>query len=376
MSTPDLYAVLGVSRDASPEEIKSSYRRLARQYHPDVNKSDADAEERFKEIGQAYAILSDEQKRAQYDRFGTTDDVPSDTFFGGASTISDLFEMFFGATAGPGARSRRTYGRDGDDVQVELRVSLAEVLHGVERSVKYRRWVRCDECAGTGAEGGAQPERCENCSGQGVVSRVQNTFIGQVRTSATCPNCNGEGTVIKKRCPNCKGRGLTMKEAEVSLKVPPGVESGSTLRASGRGGEPTGQGRPGDLYAVILVEDDARFVREGANVQTRIELSFAQAALGDEVTLQGVDESVDLDIPAGTQPGHVFRIRGKGLPRLGGGPRGDLYVQAVVKVPETLNQAQINLIRELAEVSGEEVPRGSEGDGGLLGGLFKGKKRK
>lgn len=364
----DPYEVLGVARTASADEIKAAYRRLARQYHPDVNRDDKDAEERFKEVGEAYEILGDEEKRRRFDQFGTVDGPTADPFFGGGG-IGDLFDMFFGATQTQGRR--RVQGRNGEDVQVGVTIRLQDVLTGVEKEVSYPRPKRCGECGGTGGEGGAKPETCPTCGGSGSVSRLQNTFIGQIRTSTTCSACHGEGTVVRNKCSACRGRGLVTSQEVASVRVPAGVQDGSTMHLSGRGGDGLGAGRPGDLYVLIGVEDDPRFVRDGNNLHTELTISFAQAALGDRLSVEGLGESVEVEIPAGTQPGTVFRIRGAGLPPLHGGARGDLYIETQVYVPEKLNDAQARLIRELAEAGGEQAPK--EG-GSILGSLFRRKR--
>lgn len=370
MSVRDLYEVLGVARNASPEEIKSAYRRLARQFHPDVNPESPESEERFKEIGQAYAILSDENKRVRYDRFGTTDDQQADPFFAGGG-FGDLFDMFFG---GASQERRRAPGRDGDDIRVGLTITLRDVVYGVERTVEYRRPTRCGDCGGTGAEGGAQPERCQACKGSGQVTRVRNTFIGQVRTATACSNCGGNGTVIEHKCRGCQGRGLVASETHMTLQIPAGVDSGVSMKVTGKGGDFLGDGVQGDLFVVIEVEQDDRFERDGTDLYTGVELSIAQAALGDQIEIDGVDETVEIDIPAGTQPGDTFTVQDGGLPRLHGGPRGALHVRVVVAIPRRLSDAQVQLLQDFAELSGQPVPKGANGRSGLLGTLFKRKK--
>lgn len=372
MSLRDPYEVLGVSRTAGADEIKSAYRRLARRYHPDVNPGDAEAEEKFKEIGAAYSVLSDPDRRARFDQFGSLDDQPQDPFFGGQGMggFTDLFDMFFGG-AGMAGQRRRGFARDGEDIQASVSLTLADVLTGQHREVSIGRMEECDQCSGTGSEGGAQPEVCETCKGAGVVGQVRNTFIGQVRTQTTCPTCGGAGAVIKNPCHRCKGRGLMQAEAKVMLNIPPGVESGQTMHVPGQGSDGVAGGRPGDLYVSIHVEDDPRFERQGTSLYADLQLSFAQAALGDTVEIAGVDETVTLEIPAGTQPGTRLVSKGAGVPPLHGGRRGDLVVTTTVKVPSKLSEAQAKLIRELAEVSGDKVP---EGQKGILGSLF-GKKK-
>lgn len=370
MAQSDPYEVLGVPRGASADDIKSAYRRLARRYHPDVNPGDKDAEEKFKEIGAAYSVLSDADKRARYDQYGSLDDQPQD-FFGGQNMagFTDLFDMFFGANMGQ--QRQRGFARDGEDIQTSVSMTLKEVLTGLHREVSVGRMEECDACGGTGSEGGIQPETCPTCRGQGVVGQIRNTLIGQVRTSTTCPTCHGAGAVIKNPCNKCKGRAVLPTEAKVMLNVPAGVDSGQTMHVPGQGSDGVAGGRPGDLYVSIHVEDDKRFERQGTTLFTNLDLTFAQAALGDHVEIDGIDDRLPLEIPPGTQPGTRLTIRGNGVPPLHGGRRGDLIVGVSVKVPTKLNEAQSKLIRELAEVSGERVP---EGQKGILGSLF-GKKK-
>ena len=370
MPKRDPYEVLGLSREAAADEIKSAYRRLARRYHPDVNPDDPSAEEKFKEVGEAYSILSDPDRRARFDRFGTTDEQPSDPFFGGGGgNFTDLFDIFFG---GGGQGRSRGSARHGEDLRYDMQVSLLDVLNGTQREITFERMAECPQCGGLGTEGGAPRDTCQTCKGQGVVGAVRNTFIGQVRTTTTCPTCQGEGSLIKDPCKNCKGKGLLPETAKVTINVPPGFEDGATMHVPGQGNDGVGGGRPGDLYVVLDLESDKRFERQGQTLYTRMSLSFAQAALGDSVEIEGLDGPVSVHIPGGTQPGTQIAIKGAGLPPLHGGRRGALIVLCSVQVPKKLNEAQVKLIRELAEVGGERVPRGEEK--GLLGGLF-GKKK-
>lgn len=371
MAQRDPYEVLGVSRSASADEIKSAYRRLARKYHPDVNQGDPTSEEKFKEVSGAYEVLSDPEKRARFDQFGTTDGVPQDPFFGGGGGgIGDLFDMFFGG-AGAQQGRRRTPAVDGDDLRVDVAVTLQEVLHGVKKDVEVRRASECSDCRGTGAEGGAQPTQCSGCGGSGVVSAVRQTFLGQVRTQTACPKCSGSGFTITNPCRKCSGQGVRPSTDTVSLSIPAGVETGSTIHMAGHGSDGIRGGRPGDLYVVLHVEEDGPFVRRGQHVATGIDISVAQAILGDEMKIDGIDEELDLEIPSGAQPGQRVTIKGQGLPPLHGGKRGDLIVELNVVIPNKLSEGEAKLIREFAELRGEKVPAGK---GSILGGIF-GKKK-
>ncbi len=368
----DLYEILGVPRTASADELKSAYRKLARQHHPDVNPNNPEAEEKFKEIGSAYAVLSDPEKRAQYDRFGTTEEVPQDPFFQGGAGFGDLFDMFFGQAGGGGGR-RRSGARDGGDIEARIQLSLNEVITGTERELSFQRLTACESCSGTGAEGGETPKTCPQCQGQGVVNRIQNTFLGQVRTQVSCNQCSGTGQIIEHPCKACRGRKQVMTPVSVKITVPPGVDSGATIQMSGEGHQGTGGGRPGDLYVGLTVTENPLFEREGTQIHTQVQLTVAQAALGDEISIDGIDNAYDLHIPAGTQPGDMLTVRNAGLPPLHGGRRGDLHVHCVVEIPKKLNDAQRQAIIALAEAGGESIPHGEKG-GGLLGGLFKKKK--
>jgi len=375
MARRDPYEVLGVARGAAADEIKSAYRRLARRFHPDVNPDDPTAEDKFKEIGEAYAILSDPQKKERFDRYGHSDEQGGGgDFFGAAAGtgggFGDLFDMFFG---GNGQQGGARKGRDGDDLRLDLHLTLTDVLKGVEREVEIDRLAECDKCKGNGTKDGNAPPACPTCKGQGVVGSVRSTFIGQVRTTSPCPTCRGEGAVITEKCEKCNGRRVVPKKERVKLNVPPGFDAGATMHLPGQGNDGWGLGRPGDLYVVLGVEDDPRFDRHGQTLYTSLSLSFAQAALGDHIEIDGLDSAVELEIASGTQPGTRISVKNAGLPPLHGGRRGDLVVNVTVKVPEKISEAEAKLIRELAELRGEPIPKGPE-KGGLLGGLF-GKKR-
>jgi molecular chaperone DnaJ len=371
MNQKDPYDVLGVPRDASQDEIKSAYRRLARKHHPDVNPNDPTAEETFKEVGEAYSILSDPDKRNRFDRYGSVEEQ-QDPFFGGGG-ISDIFEMFFGG-ANVGNQRQRKMGRDGEDLRADVELTLSEVITGIHKDIKIRRMAQCGDCNGTGSEGATPPVTCATCKGAGQVSQTRNTFIGTVRTSTMCPTCGGAGSTITSPCKTCNGQALVQEETRVAVSVPAGVDDGATMHLPGQGSEGTGYGRPGDLYVVLHVKEDSRFERDGRNLITNLSITFAQAALGDKVTVPGVDTDHDLNIPAGIQPGSALTVRDAGLPPLHGGKRGDLYVIVHVLVPEKLSEAEAKHLKEFAEMRGERIPEG-EHSGSILGGIF-GKKKK
>lgn len=366
----DLYEILQVPRTATQEEIKSSYRRLARQYHPDVNPNDPTAEDKFKEIGMAYEILSDPEKRARYDQFGTTDDQ-SGPFFGGAQAggIQDIFDMFFGG-GGMGG-SRRSRGQDGADLETRVTLTLLDVLNGLETTLTVRRAQACKDCKGTGGADGKEPEVCSACRGEGVTWRVMSSFLGQMRTSVTCSKCHGSGKVITNPCKTCNGRRQVVNKVDIKVKIPPGVEHGATMQLSGEGHEGLDGGMNGDLLVRLLIAEDSRFEREGKELYTVKEVTFAQAALGATLEIEGLDLDYDLDMPAGTQPGELLTIKGAGLPPLHGGKRGDLHVQVRLNVPKKLSQEQRNALVAYAQSMGETLER--QESGGFLG-FLKGKR--
>ncbi|HJP82956.1 MAG TPA: J domain-containing protein [Fimbriimonadaceae bacterium] len=372
MAQKDPYEVLGVPRDASADEIKSAYRRLARKYHPDVNPGDHEAEERFKEIGSAYGVLSDPDRRARFDQFGSTEEGPQDPFYGQAGNqINDLFEAFFGGF-GMGGRRQQRIGRDGGDIEIQLELTLAEVLNSVHKEVTIDRLSECDACSGNGGENGAMPTACPTCKGTGMVSQVKETFIGRMQTSVPCGTCRGQGWIIENPCKKCGGQGVTPESQRVMITIPAGVEHGNTLQIPGQGHDGMAGGGPGNLFVHLRIKRDKRFERNGQTLYTAIQATFAQAAIGHTLTIDGVAEPHEIEIPAGTQPGTQIIVKNGGLPPLHGGRRGDLIVQVDVAVPTKLSEAQVKLLNEFAELRGEELPKGENRS--LLGGLF-GKKK-
>ena len=350
----DYYEVLGVARSASAADIKRAYRNLARRHHPDVVSAGdkAAAESHFKEINEAYAVLSDAQRRANYDRFGHAD-IPGGAGFGDFSPFGDLFEAFFG-----GARPRAQVQR-GADLRYDLGVTLEEVLSGSEREISFNHLATCDVCAGTGSVDKTAPATCPQCRGSGHVRSMRNTMLGQFVTTTTCPRCGGTGGVITNPCHSCAGRGRREKRQKVSVRVPAGVEEGTRLRYAGHG-EAGERGAPsGDLYVFVSIEPHETFERDGADLHCQTDVSFTQAALGARLEVEGLDGTASLELPAGTQSGTRFRIPGRGLPRMRGSGRGDLIVDVNVAVPTRLTRKQRELLEEYARSGGEAVPEAS-----------------
>lgn len=346
MSKRDYYEILGVARTASEAEIKRAYRALAVKHHPDKNPDDPHAEEKFKEAAEAYAVLSDAKKRAAYDQFGHQGVGGGGFGFDpGFSNIEDLFEVFgFGDVFG--GRGRRTTVQRGSDLRYDLEITLEDAATGRDEKLRIPRLETCDDCAGSGAEKGTQPETCIACGGSGQ-TRYQQGFFSVMRT---CPNCSGKGRIIKSPCSRCRGQGRVEKERSIEIRIPAGVETGSRLRVAGEGEAGVNGGPSGDLFIVIHVAEHERFERQGANLYTAVPISFAQAALGSEITVKTLDGEQDLKVPAGTQTGTVFRLKGHGMPDLGGGSRGDLFVAVTLVTPKTLTKEQRRLLEELAEV--------------------------
>lgn len=354
----DYYEVLGVSRDATAEELKKAYRRLALQYHPDKNPDDRTAEEKFKELSEAYQVLSDPERRRQYDAFGHA--AADGAGFGGfrpgdfgAGTFNDLFNDLFGDLFGGTGTGQRTRsrGRRGEDLRYNLELSFEEAAFGTEATIQVPRHVECAACGGSGAKAGTRPAVCPTCRGMGQVRYVQGFFS----INKTCPQCRGEGRVVDTPCPECRGVGLGRETARLSVKIPPGVETGSRLKLTGEGERGVRGGPPGDLYVVISVREHPIFVRQGDDVVCEVPISFVQAALGADIEVPTLDGKVSLKIPAGTQSGKVFRLKGKGIPHLTGYGRGDQHVVVKVETPTKLNAKQRKLLEEFARVSDEET---------------------
>ncbi|MEI7028073.1 molecular chaperone DnaJ [Paenibacillus sp. y28] len=353
MSKQDFYEMLGVSKDASDDEIKKAYRKLARQYHPDVNK-EAGAEQKFKDIKEAYEVLSDSQKRSNYDRFGTAD--PSQGMGGGGAGdfggFGDIFDMFFG---GGGQRRNPNAPQRGSDLQYTMTIEFKEAVFGKETEVQIPRTETCDTCMGSGAKPGTKPDTCRVCNGSGQQEVVQNTPFGRMVNRRVCSACNGQGKTIKEKCGTCHGSGKVKRTRTINLKIPAGVDDGAQMRVSGEGEPGTKGGPAGDLYVVLRVKSHDFFEREGEDIYCEVPLTFAQAALGDEIEIPTLTEKVKLKIPAGTQTGTYFRLKGKGVPRLRGYGQGDQHVKVTIVTPTNLTDQQKDLLREFAGIGGEQT---------------------
>lgn len=347
MAKRNYYEILGVTRTATEAEIKKAYRKMAVQHHPDKNPDDHTAEDKFKEAAEAYAILSDAQKRAAYDRFGHSGVGAGGAGFDpGFSNIEGIFDMFgFGDMFG-GRTSRRSTVQRGSDLRYDLEITLEEAAAGKEEKLRIPRLEKCEPCNGSGAEKGTSPETCITCGGAGQ-TRYQQGFFSVMRT---CPNCQGNGRIIRTPCKQCNGQGRLEKERSLEIKIPAGVETGSRLRVSGEGEGGVNGGPSGDLYVVIHVREHENFERQGANLYSAVPVTFAQAALGSEINVRTLDGEENLKIPAGTQTGTVFRLKSHGMPNLSGRGKGDLFVAVTLVTPKTLTKEQRKLLEQLAEV--------------------------
>lgn len=350
MARRDYYEVLGVEKTASDEDVKKAYRKLAFQHHPDRNPGDPDAEAKFKEAAEAYEVLRDSSKRANYDRFGHAGLGDSDfRGFSNAEDIfgafGDIFSEFFGFGGGGGRRGPRPTA--GDDLRYNLTISFREAAKGTEVTLNIPRHAACERCGGTGAEPGSKRETCPRCGGAGQVYQSQGFF----RIAAACPNCRGEGSILTHPCAKCMGRGRIRETRELKVSIPAGVDSGSRLRLRGEGEAGEHGGPPGDLYVVLTVEDDKTFRRQGQDLRVVQEITFIQAALGDKIAVPTLDDPIDFQIPKGAQPGQVFKLEGLGLPHPSGAARtGDLLVELKVTIPKSLTGRQEELLREFAAV--------------------------
>lgn len=357
MNNTEYYDRLGVSKDASQDEIKRAYRKMSKKYHPDINKEPG-AEEKYKEVQEAYETLSDDQKRAAYDQYG-----PDGAngfggkggfggFDGGASFggFEDIFSSFFGG----GATRNPNAPRQGDDLQYRVNLSFEEAIFGAEKEVHYNREATCKTCSGSGAKPGTSPVTCGRCHGQGVINVDTQTPLGMMRRQVTCDVCHGTGQEIKEPCQTCHGTGHEKQSHKVSVKIPAGVETGQQIRLAGQGEAGFNGGPYGDLFVIINVNPSDKFTRDGSTIYYTLNISFVQAALGDTVEVPTVHGNVEMTIPAGTQTGKTFRLKGKGAPRLRGGSQGDQHVTVKIVTPTKLNDAQKEALLAFAKASGDE----------------------
>ena len=368
----DYYEVLGIEKGASEEEIKKAFRKMALKYHPDRNQGDKEAEEKFKEVNEAYSVLSDPEMKKKYDMFGFAGVDPTANAgqqggytqwtqggFDGMD-FGDIFGDFFGGGFG-GSTRRRNAPTKGRDIQHSLKITFEEAAFGTTKTINVRKYVKCEKCQGSGAAPGTQKRTCSRCGGTGQVQTVRSTLFGQVQTASTCPECNGTGSVIDTPCPDCRGTGQVMKNIKSEVKIPAGVDEGSVLPIRGQG-EPGRNGGPsGDLFVVLAVAPHKLFEREGNDLYLDIPISFTQAALGDEITVPTLEGKVSYKVPAGTQPGTVFRLKGKGVADVHGGRKGDLYVKVSLEVPTKLNSEQKKIIKEMGEKVGTDCYKKKSG---------------
>ena len=370
MAKRDYYEILGVSKSASDDEIKKAYRKLSKKYHPDINK-EADADEKFKEIAEAYEVLSDANKRAAYDQYGHASTDPNfgagggfgGGGFGGSGFggFEDIFDSFFGG--GGRARYNPNAPRQGEDLQYTLDLEFEEAVFGKESTIRYNRKQECETCHGDGAKPGTSPVTCSKCSGTGSINVERNTPLGRIQTRSVCDVCNGTGKEIKEKCPTCVGAGYVKDRHTVKVTVPAGVEDGDQMRLSGQGEAGKNGGPYGDLYVIFRVKPSKQFQRRGAEIYYEAPIHFVQAALGDEIQVPTVHGKVKLKIPAGTQTGTTFRIKGKGAPRLRGTGQGDQHVKVNIVTPKGLNNKQAELLREFAKASDVSI---TEEDGSFF----------
>lgn len=361
----DYYEVLGVEKGASEDEIKKAYRKLAKANHPDLHPGDKECEERFKEVNEAYEVLSDPDKRAKYDQFGHAAFDPSaggpgGAGFGGFGGFGDIFGDIFGGGFGDifgggfgGGQTQRSGPRRGENLRVRLNITFEEAAFGCEKEINVGRVEQCPDCKGNGCAPGTTPEVCPDCKGTGSVRTTQRTPFGMAQSTAPCSKCRGTGKIIHQPCPTCRGMGNIRKQHKISVSVPAGIDDGQTISLRGQGNSGANGGPQGDMLVTIIVRPHARFERDGSSVLLEQEISYAQAALGAEIEVPTLDGKVKLTIPEGTQPDAVFRMRGKGIPYLRGSGRGDQFVTIRIAVPKNLTSAQKELLRQFAATTGE-----------------------
>ena len=355
----DYYEVLGIQKGAGEDEIKKAYRTLAKKYHPDMNPGDKDAEVKFKEINEAYAVLSDPEKKSRYDQYGHEGVDPSmgggyGDFGGyGGFDFSDIFNSFFGGGASSSSQSRRTMAQQGEDLQYRMVLSFEEAAFGCKKDITYARVEKCPECGATGAAKGSTAETCPTCKGTGQVRVSQRTALGMFQTTRSCDNCHGTGKIIKNPCKNCNGKGYIRINKKLEVSIPAGIDDGERVGLNGQGNEGRNGGAAGDLIIVISVRPHPIFERDGYNIYCDVPITFTEAALGAEIDIPTLEGDTKYTIPEGTQTGATFTLRGKGVPIIRSSRRGDLIFKVNVEVPKNLNETQKELLRKFAESCGE-----------------------
>ncbi|MDX9811114.1 MAG: molecular chaperone DnaJ [Bacteroidales bacterium] len=375
MAKRDYYEVLGVSREATKEEIKKAYRKQALRYHPDKNPGDKKAEENFKEAASAYEVLSNDEKRARYDRYGHEGvGSPGNGFGGAGMTMEDIFSSFgdifgdafggFGAFTGSRRGGSRRVNK-GSNLRVKVRLNLQEIATGTEKKIKVKKYVTCEKCSGTGASDASGISECSTCHGSGHVTRITNTMLGQMQTASVCPSCGGEGKTITKKCPACYGEGIVQKEEIIKINIPAGVGRGMQMTVSGKGNAPRRGGINGDLLVVIDEEEHPNLIREGNDLIYNLFISIPDAILGTHVEVPTVENNVKIKIEPGTQPGKILRLRGKGLPEVNGYGKGDLLVNVNVWIPKSVNRDEMKIIEKFREAE-SFVPNPDKNDRGFF----------
>jgi len=376
----DFYEVLGVSKGVSDDELKKAYRKLAKKYHPDVNPGDKEAEKRFKEINEAYEVLSDKEKRDRYDQFGHAGVDPNFGAGGGTgfedfdlgSIFENIFGGGFGGFSGGGARaSRHNAPQRGESVRVSVMLSFEEAAFGCEKEISINRTEKCDKCGGSGAQSGTSPETCPTCHGSGQVKTTQKTPFGVFSSSSVCPNCRGTGKIIKNPCSACRGVGFVKRQRKIKVNISQGIDDGQTISLKGQGGAGINGGPSGDVYVTISIRPHPVFTRQGPDVIVEMPITFVQAALGDEVVVPTIDGKVSYIIPEGTQTGTVFRMKNKGIPNINGRGRGDQFVKVTVEVPTNLSSKQKDILRQFESDNGEKHYRNCNGFFDKMKNMFK-----
>lgn len=382
----DYYEVLGVSKSATDEEIKKAYRKVAKLYHPDLHPNDAEAEEKFKEVNEAYDVLSNPEKRAQYDQFGHAAFDQNaggggggfgggfGGFGGGFGGFEDIFSSVFGGFGGGASSARRNAPQKGENIKTFVDLTFMEAAFGVTKNVSINKYVKCEACSGTGSKSKVQT-KCSACGGSGTVRKVSNSVFGQIMRETVCDKCGGSGKVISDPCTVCAGRGRVRKNVTVEAKFPAGIDEGQSLSVRGKGNPGINGGPDGDLLLSVRIKKDPNFTRDGYDVRSTISLSFAQAALGTTVQIDSLEGKIDLKIPEGTQFGSKFKLKGKGIPRLQQSTRGDLIVSVEIEVPTRLTEAQKAILRQFDEATDDLLAGKETADSVKKNGLF-GKKKK